>query len=251
MRRVLGFVGLLSGCRIGFDPNSEAKDAMIALDVRPPIADAIYATANDELFTVDASTGVATVVGKLDCVAAAGDLALSTDGELVMVSGETLYVVDPATARCAPRGGLTDVSAPLGGLAFVRGASGDVLLGGTKARPGKLYSVDPGTARTDEIGSYGGGYFSRGDLAMTLGHGLLGSVTDDAGGDFLARIEIDTGTATILGPTVTMLGLVAIGDELHGFGPDGSISRIDPDTGAVLTTSASDHGWTGVALAPP
>jgi hypothetical protein len=181
----------------------------------------------------------------------AGDLALSRSGELLLVAGQTLYAVDPATARCAERAAITDTATPLAGLTFVRGATGDELYGGTNARPGKLYRIDTATGVATEIGSYSGGYYSRGDLAVMTGFGLLGTMTQDGGGDWLARIDVATGDATVVGSTDTFYGLVAIDAELFGFASSGSISRIDPQDGTVLGMVTSGPSWAGVALAPP
>lgn len=241
---------VVGGCRLGFDEVGAATDARTTgpgLDVAPPVAGAVYATAEDMLYTVDPASGNATPIGTLACATGVGDLALSRDGELLLVAGMKLYAVDPATAACTERATITNTPVPIVGVAFLPDGR---LLGGTGAKPGKLFQIDPQTGAGVDLGSYSGGYYSRGDLAWT-GSRLVGTVTQDGGGDWFAAFEIAEGEAEIRGTTSTFTGLVATGTQLFGFAPDGTIAELDVQTGAVLATTAAGHAWTGVALVPP
>jgi hypothetical protein len=76
-------------------------------------------------------------------------------------------------------------------------------------------------------------------------------VTLETGGDWIARIDQTTGDVSIVGPTSTFIGLVATATDLYGFAANGTIARLDPATGMVLSSVAGVLAWSGVALAPP
>lgn len=121
------------------------------------------------------------------------------------------------------------------------------MIGATGARPGKHYRIDASTGVATEIGSHGGGYYARGDLDWTAAGELLETVTEDDGGDWLARIDPATGDATVIGPTATFDGFVIVGAVAYGTSDDGSLSSIDTSTGSILATRATGHVWTGAS----
>jgi hypothetical protein len=197
-------------------------------------------------------------VGRLDPPARAVDTVGAAGVQLTDVAfrGHTLfgvgfndlYQVNTATGVAQRIGPLT--------VAYVNALAVEPESGVLYAanRAGQLVTVDPHSGRCTEIGSYGPGLGSDGDLAFLNGT-LYATVQVFGGGNgLLARIDTQTGRATVLGDTgyVDVYGLIGERGFLYGLTWKGELLSISPLTGqAQFLWQVSSFPGGGLALAPP
>jgi hypothetical protein len=115
----------------------------------------------DQLLTIDAVTGVATMVGSLGVDVSAPSLTANAAGELLLASSAGFHAVDPQTGAATRRGDDPGVR----GLA----ATCTDLLGLRPGNPSELVRIDPATGAVTGLGP----------LAGVIGAGSLG--VDDEG----------------------------------------------------------------------
>ena len=175
------------------------------------------------------------------------DLAVTPDGKLYAISNNNLYEVNGLTAEVrwiVKVPGLTNVA-----LTFDKDGS---LLAADKS--GGFRRVDPHTGQVTEIGSYGAGIGSSGDL-VALADGRLYDLNDvDAAksNNELVSIDPQTGVATTVGSTGFRMvwGLSFWGGTLYGFTRGGEFLAIDPQTGQGTLIQATGHEFWGAAVTP-
>jgi hypothetical protein len=175
------------------------------------------------------------------------DIAVSADGHLFGVtwtSGDEpskLWSIDKDTATptfIAEIPGSANV-----GLTFMADGT---LLGADKG--GRLFSVDPDTGQTTDIGVWGGGLGASGDIVGTRDGKLYGFA--DAGGSaseaINSLVEIDpvTGAAAEVGPTGfdNLWGAAAWCGTLYAFRSDGDLLEIDVQTGKATMLASKIPG---------
>ncbi|HWU90214.1 MAG TPA: hypothetical protein VN253_23280 [Kofleriaceae bacterium] len=196
------------------------------LDLAIDKNDRLVGITRDTLYTIDATTGAATLVKNLD-----------------------------QTAR-----GFTSLSyAPAD---FADPTSPDILISANDQ--GQVFQIDltgaQATAR--QIGSYGttaaGKIVSSGDLIAVRGFGIFATVDVGTGTeDYLARIDPKTWRATPLGIGTgfdKIFGLGYWNGRIYGFVDDGfaagtgRIIDIDPNTGRGLLISSDSIRWFGAGV---
>lgn len=128
---------------------------------------------------------------------------------------------------------------------------------------GEVFSIDPQTGDATKLGSYGmvpgGRIGSSGDLIGVRGLGIYATVnigTDPAAQDYLARIDPDTWAATPIGIGTGFNDIFGLGywnGKIYGFvagtGDSGKMIEIDPNTGAGTEIFANSIRWYGAAVA--
>jgi hypothetical protein len=187
-------------------------------------ADRMIGVTLDKLYTIDATTGTATLVTDLS-----------------------------TTAR-----GLTSLSFVPSDLN--NPSSTDILVSANDQ--GDVFSVDATNGSATKIGSYGsvtaGKVISSGDLIGVQGLGIYATV--DVGtepNDYLAKIDPTTWKATPIGSVGTgyddIFGLAFWQGKIYGFvagaGDTGKIVTIDKDTGVATEVQAGTVRWYGAGVA--
>ncbi len=179
----------------------------------------------DKLYSIDATTGAATLLKDLS------------------QSGKNL-----TSLSFVPQD-LDDPSSP------------DILVAANSF--GEVFQIDPSTGTATSIGNYGvsgqGQVKSSGDLFGVRGLGIYATVDvgDTPGNDFLARIDPTTWTATLIGGGTgfdKIFGLGFWGDKIYGFvdlgaGAGGQMIQIDQNTGVGTLLSSSSVRWFGAGVA--
>jgi hypothetical protein len=160
------------------------------------------------------------------------DIAQDPKGNLWAISFTNLYKASP-TGRLTLVGSLGDVAA--NAIEFAQ--DGTLFLGTNK---GDLLTVDPATARTKIVGSYGVGHVSSGDLAFYNGK-LYATVTSrDNKVDHLAVFNPKTGEKTAMSEQLPndVFGLFVSENKLFGITHSssgsceyGELLEIDPNRG--------------------
>ncbi len=204
------------------------------------------------LYTVNLTTGVSTLVGPLGVGFAEGDIAYDSVNNVLYATfgGESpanLYQINPTTGVGTNLGTLqrngANVDGNIDGLSFRNGTLYAVATIGSSggAIDNSLLTIDVTTRNTTLVGN----------LGVTFANALAGlaydSATDTfvgggpfAGGDRLFRVNPTTGVATDIGPTGTseLAGLAFRGSSGGTVQPALSISDVTVLEGNTGTTAA-------------
>jgi DNA-binding beta-propeller fold protein YncE len=216
----------------------------------PPLAGIAYAVqsdGDDQLYSIDLGTGVATAIGPVG-FADVECLAIGPGGVLYGVDDITdqLLTIDLAT-------GAGTVVGPLGiaftdcGLAF--DDAGALFLSVDSPSPFTLRSVDPSSGAATEIGPQG-----QQVTGLTWGAGNLFGLGGD-GTDNLLVVDRATGAATAVGSFAGVSpsdgGLEFDGNGvLWGLEDGGCIFVLDPASGAATPVATTASGFEGLAIVP-
>lgn len=215
----------------------------------------VYAHSADTLYRLNPSTLKLSKVGAFVWPGSADtmtDLAIDRYGDLIGVSFNSIYRVDPQNARCTR---LAQIAVDFNGLSFLPGSDGEILVGVTQ--DGIVYRIDKLTGAAQQIGAYGAGIPSSGDIVSVRGFGTVATVTRPliSDHDWLARIDESTGKASLIGD-IGYSGIWGLGfwrGKVYGFSTHKQALEIDvnsgrgtpiPDAfgidfwGAAVTTSA-------------
>jgi hypothetical protein len=229
--------------------------------ITPVLTDKVYAHSADTLFEVDPNDLTVSVVGPFGwptgyTTEQMTDIALDEDGYMVGVSFYHVFAVDKDSAQCtylAPLSG-----SGFNGLSWVEGVGIDpgvpTLVGVDQA--GSYVVIDPSTGQSTNVGSYGGGFGSSGDLVFVRGAGAFATADHlSYSSDVLVRIDPASGAATVIGETGfgDIWGLAFWGGQVFGFTDSGQFLLIDIDTGqGSLVESTSYRFWgAGVTTVAP
>jgi hypothetical protein len=241
------------------DPDASPADAVAALpDGFVPFQGWIYAHSNTELFHVDPRTLAVIDVGPFQWPAGSEnefmtDLAVDKEDHLTGISFGAVYAIDADTAKCTY---LSPLSREFNGMSYVpaseMGATGDDVLIGT-ALDGSIWRIDPMTGASTEVGSFGGGYISSGDLVSVEGFGTIATVNlnDQDGIDLLARIDLKHGgTASIIGNTgmYDLWGVGFWGGKVYGFAATNELVDLDLTTGKASLITKGPVNWWGAGV---
>ncbi len=275
--RILSLAALLAGCAntdfvdtdVGpadagadFDASSDAPQDMAIGDLVEPDGfvlgeSVVYAHGATALYGVDP---VSLAVTKIADFTFPGieddrltDLAVDRDNLMIGISRDNVYRVDPKTGECTLLSALSDGNDHFVGLSFVTPDDGgdDFLVGIDKAG-GQVDQIDPGTGKSTPIGDFGAGLLASGDIVSVKNFGTVATVIDDTNPtDFLARVDIKTGRATIIGDTgySDIWGLGYWQGTLYGFTKDAEFISIDVKTGAgTLISADTGEAWRGAGV---
>lgn len=227
-------------------PDMELVDGVTNTTYEAP--QMMYAHSGDLLFKIDPDTLQVSEVGAFGPQAPhMNDLAVTPDGQLYSLSNNNLYKIDPLSAR------VTWVAQVPGSVNVAMTFDVDgTLMASDKA--GNFRRIDPKTGVITEVGTYGVGLGSSGDL-VAIKDGTLYGVNDvdsAKGNNTLLKVDPVTGKASVVGPIGFRMvwGLSFWGGTLYGFTRLGHFISIDPVTAkGTLIHSFACEFW-GAAVTP-
>ena len=237
----------------GDDDGADAPPG--ALDARPfadapPAPIVMYAHSRDTLYAIDDTSFALTTIGSFGTSDLITDLAVTSDGTLYGISKTELYRIDGATglaARIASVPGLENV-----GLTFL---PDDTLLATDKA--GGVRRVNPATGQVTEIGAFGGGYATAGDL-VAVADGTMYAISDEGpvGDEFddnlLLTVNTANGSAAPVGQIGfgQVFGVAYANGHVYAFNNAGKIIEIDRATGAGTERASHPVEFWGAGVSP-
>jgi len=243
-----------SGAHIDGGPGYADADPFRPDATPPPENAAVYAHSSSSLYRVDPDTLIVSEVAPFQWpsgIDTMTDIAIDKDGNMYGISFDSVYAVNKDTAECTFLAGLTE---QFNGLSFVPADTPDpsdeeILIGA--ANSGTVYQVDPATGETTQIGAYGNGWGSSGDIVSVRGHTYATVVEDLSATDKLARIDPANGfQAEIIGDTgfQDIWGVGYWGDKVYGFTENSKFVLIDVDTGSATEIETSTVHWWGAGV---
>ena len=196
----------------------------------PPQLGIIYAHTGTTLYTVDASSYDLTTVGDFGGMDDMTDLAVTPDGNVYTISRTALYKVDTNT------GAATQLFAGIASSNVALTFKDDgTLLAADQA--GAVRTIDPTNGNITELGTYGTGYDTAGDL-VAIADGTMYGVSTKAPTlgsttNVLIKVNTTTAKATSVGKIgyTGVFGVAYAGGRVLAFTSTGQIIRIDPSTG--------------------
>jgi hypothetical protein len=234
----------------------QGTDMAIGPDGNPNGPDGVvYGHSDSVLYTVDPTSYAVQMVAPFGWPADSEgeqmtDIAIDQNGNMIGISFDAVYAVDKTNAAC------TYLSAFAGGdfngLSFIAGAaiegSAEVLVGADE--DGNVYSINPMTGTQTQIGSYGNGLGSSGDLVSVAGASYA-TVRSSAVNDQLVEIDGSTGTVIkTIGDTgvQNIWGLGYWKQKLFGFTESSGLVILDINNGSSTPVSGGDISWYGAGV---
>lgn len=228
---------------------------LLVLAALPAVASPIYAisssdegrTSQQDLYLVDAITGVLTRIGPVTAGSHPLDLeslAFTPSLGLYGLGHGALYQINTSNGQA------TDVGPVGAGLtAMVYGPDG--VMYGTSGN--RLYSIDISSGNTTLIGS--GSYHSPESLEFDAA-GVLYAVVDGHGEDSLYRIDTATGAGTRVGNPGAIgfgdvEGLAFVNGTMYGYTEDGLELSINLTSGVGSLVRHVGVGFEATAVDPP
>jgi Ca2+-binding RTX toxin-like protein len=218
--------------------------ATSALADHTNVAYSVQSDGDDQLYSIDLTTGVATAIGPTGF----GDI----EGLSFNANG-VLYGVDDATDQlvtCSVTTGACQVVGPLGvsitdmGLTFDR--AGSLWMSTDAPTPETFYRIDPATGTATAVGPQGQDVTGLAALGTTI-YGLGGDNTDN-----LVTMNPATGAATPVGPLGTVSvsdgGIDFRGSTLFGIEDGGDFFTINLATGAATVVTTTTANFEGLAI---
>ncbi len=179
------------------------------------------------------------------------DIALTPAGDLYAISFTDLYSVNKANGQAthiAPVPGTGNNS-----LTFL--PDGSLLAADSN---GDVKRINPQNGQVVAVGNFGNGLVASGDMVAVRDGTMFGiSSTGKGGGDAsgnnpLLRVDVQTGAATVVGPTGfgSVWGLAYAGAKVIGFTNQGEIIQVDPQTGAGVLLAQKNIMFWGATQSP-
>ncbi len=215
------------------DASVASADGAPRVDAQPEVTQ-MYVHTSDELYVIDDQNFDMTLIGPFGLPAAEGgitDLAVTPDGTLYGISATKLFKLDGVTGAAtyiANVPGVTNV-----GLTFLPDGT---LLATDKS--GGVRQINPASGVTNEVGVFGGGYATAGDL-VAVADGTMFAISDDgpngneANNNVLLVVNTETGDATPVGQIGFggVYGCAVANNKVYAFTSQGHVIEIDPVTG--------------------
>ena len=215
----------------------------------------VYAHTASTLYKVDPDTLAITRIA--DFVWSNGsdsmtDIAIDKTGDMLGVSGNSVYRVDVTTAHATRLS--TGLTGQFNGLSFVPAAmlnqTGDDILVGTRSADGLVFKINPMTGQTTQIGNMGGGLSSSGDLVAVTNFGTV-QTANGTSNDRLVRLAPQTFTGSVVGTDIgysNIFGIAFWKNKIFGFTSAGQFVTIDPNTGVGTLIQSNGPAWWGAAV---
>lgn len=219
-----------------------------------PQATRMYVHTRDKLYIIDDLNFSLTEVGDFNAENNSSmlDLAITPDGEIYTLSRDALFKVDRNTAQATRIG---DVAGDFNvGMTFLI----DGTLLATDANGG-VRRIDPLTGAVTEIGEFGSGYATAGDL-VGVADGRMFAISDQgpAGNEEMNNVLITINPET--GAFVESIGQIGFGrvfgsavanNRIYAFTDEGFVIEINPSNG-VGTERAhyQDIAFWGAGVTP-
>ncbi|MDH4068887.1 MAG: T9SS type A sorting domain-containing protein [Ignavibacteria bacterium] len=194
------------------------------------------------MYSVNTSTGEATLIGALGINEIHGLAINPTDNE---IWGITLGTTESSLYRISAEGGdaLSAVTVPIANMRALTFSSSGTMYGGTTG--GNLYEVDPGTGNATLIGPAPGVSYS--GLTYQESSGLLwASVRGVIGRDRIYTVDTATGDTTFIGRTGDFADTPYL-----AFGPTGTLyglKGVSPQENSLITIDTLTAAGTVVGL---
>lgn len=229
------------------DGSAEKPTDFAGIDLPPTYAQ-IYAHTGQTLYTFDPTAPSASqlsLVGDFGVSDDMTDLAVTPDGKVYTVSRTTVYTVDAASGQATK---LADgISSSMVALTFR--LDGTLL---SSDQNGNVYIIDPATAKTTKLGSFGSGYDTAGDLVAIADGTMFGVSTmapdlPNATTNVLVQVNTSTAKAKTVGEIgySGVFGVAYSGGHVLAFTKTGQIIEIDPMTGAGTLLGVKNDQSTG------
>jgi len=256
---------LLAGCALGGpkagaggdggtgtpDSGPSGIDASPTSDSATPVTQ-MYVHTSDTLYVMDDQTFSLTLIGNfgLGATDQITDLAVTPDNALYGISNSKLYEIDKDTGAATYRADVPGVANV--GLTFLKDGT---LLATDKA--GGVRTVNPTSGAVKEIGSFGGGYATAGDL-VAVSDGTMyaisdeGPVGDEYTNNVLLTVDTDTGVASPVGQIGFggVFGVAYASGHVYAFTNMGQVIEIDRTTGAGSPIKTYPVEFWGAAVTP-
>ncbi len=235
-------LGLATGVCVSDDDSGQLADAGPggAPDARLPVADAapqptrMYVHTDEKLFLMDDLNFALTEVGSFNAPEGdrMNDLAVTPDGEIYTLSSSALYRIDRETAQAthvADVNGTSNV-----GMTFR--IDGTLL---ATDKDGAVRSINPNTGQVTELGEFGSGYATAGDL-VGVADGRLFAISDTGpnGNEDVNNvlITIDPNTGAFLESIGQIgwgrvFGSAVANGRIYAFTDEGYVVEINPSNG--------------------
>ena len=216
----------------------------------PPQLGTIYAHTATTLYTVDPTTFDLTTIGDFGGMDDMTDLAVTPDGNVYTISRTSLYKVDSTTGVATQI--VSGIASSNVALTFNNDGT---LLAADQA--GAVRVIDPSSGAVTDLGTYGTGYDTAGDL-VAIADGTMFGVSTKApslGSTTNVLIKVNTGNAkaTTVGKIgyEGVFGVAYAGGRVLAFTNTGQIIRIDPATGTgTLVATHTGIKFYGAGTSP-
>jgi hypothetical protein len=233
------------------DPDGIVADAWVFADVLPPPVQ-MWVHTNQLLYVMDDATLSLTLIGAFntpmdDWIT---DVAVTPDGTLYGISETKLYTIDQATGQATYIADVPGVSNV--GLTFLPDGT---LLATDQSGGGRR--IEPANGMVTEIGAFGGGYATAGDL-VAVADGTMYAISDEGpvGDEFtsnvLLTVDTDTGIALPVGQIGYggVFGCAYANGHVYAFTRDGYVIEIDRFTGSGTLRKTYPVAFWGAGVTP-
>ena len=228
--------------------------ALVGIAVNDARAATLYGIApfggTPNLYTINTSTGAATLVGSTGVSSPFDGIAFDATGTLYGYTpgggpGD-LYTINPATGA-ATLVGSTGLFAPQGGMSAQPGT--DTLFAIDSSSTDHLLTINKSTGAATIVGAMGAAGRDVSGIAFQPNGALLGVALNDNSADMLVSINTSTGLASNIGPTGLNItnGLASLAfdpDSGTNFFTDSS-SLYTVNTVSGVVTLVGGHGVSG------
>jgi hypothetical protein len=217
-----------------------------------PLPATMFVHTPDTLYTIDDQSFDLVLVGGFGLTQADNitDLAITPEGRVFGISTDKLFEIDRGTGVATY---LADVPGVANvGMTFLNDGT---LLATDKA--GGVRRIDPNSGEVAEIGNFGGGYETAGDL-VAVADGTMFAIADDgpngdeATNNVLLTVDTATGLATPVGQIGygQVFGVAVANNAVYAFTEPGEVIEIDPGTGSGQLVRSHDQLFWGAGVTP-
>ncbi|NJK32402.1 MAG: hypothetical protein HC927_08325 [Deltaproteobacteria bacterium] len=218
----------------------------------------VYAHTSSRLFTMNVDDYQIATIGNFTFNQSNGsvtDIAIDRWGVLYAVTFNDLFVCNPGTAACYYLG---DLPQSFNGLTMVPPGTidpdDDTLLGIANSGAWYQMTVVNQQAQIMQIGQYGNGMTSAGDVFSIQGEGTFGAVNKPGVNNGNVIVEsnpldgsVTDELATAVGYT-TIYGLAGWQGVIFAFNSGGQIVEILPGDGSVSEITDTNNAWWGAGV---
>jgi hypothetical protein len=226
----------------------------------PGVADGgfVYAHTSSQLYTMNAFSYDVALIGNFSFNQSPGqvtDIAIDRWGVLYAITFNDLFVCNPHTAACYY---LADLPQSFNGLTMVPPGilqpDDDTLIGIANSGAWYQMTIVGNQVQLMQIGQYGGGMTSAGDVFSIEGEGTFGAVNKPGVNNGNVIVESDPMTGMVIEELATAVGYTTIyglaGWEgiIFAFNSGGEIVSIDPSDGTVTLIKDTPQSWWGAGV---
>jgi hypothetical protein len=183
------------------------------------------------------------------------DIAIDRWGVLYAVTFNDIFVCNPASAACIYLG---DLPSSFNGLTMVPPGTidenDDTLIGIANNGTWHVITIVNQVAQLNQIGQYGGGMTSSGDVFSIAGTGTFGAVNKLGVNNGDVIVESDPTTGMVMGEIATTVGYTSLyglagwENKIFGFNEGGQVLEIDPMGGQVQVVANTNYAWWGAGV---